>query len=347
MSEENGEEAALFDSRVGTVLRDARESRELTLEEVAKVTRIPLRHLANIEAGDYDALPAPTYSTGFVKAYARAVGLDQNALAQSFRDEIQFRTSSETSRDYFEPADPARVPPRGLAWIALAIAIVLALGYGLWRSGAFGDDAVDRAQLAAGTDETGAAPAQGAERQARQPSETVPANGPVVLEAEDVVWMRIYERESDEVLFQGELQPGERFEVPAGAENPAIRTARAESIRVTVGGRRVAPLGPPSATIRDVSLRPADLVRRPSAETASEEARRPEPRETETRTTETRPAPARTTEGRQAESRPAETRPAPARQTPPRQPEQRPAPPPAESAPPPAETPAEGDTEQP
>lgn len=268
MSEENGEDAALFESRVGTILRDAREKSGLTLDEVAKTTRVPLRHLENIESGDYDKLPAPTYSIGFVKAYARAVGLSPGEMGQNFRDEIQYRTMGEQHREHFEPADPARVPPRWLAWTAAAIALLLALGYAIWRSGAFGGE-VERAQLAAGTDrpiEAAEAPA-GAQPGPAAQQEPPPATGPVVLEAEDVVWLRVYELDTDEVLYQQEMQPGDRFEIPADARSPAIRTARADALRVTVGGRRVAPLGPPEELIVDVSLLPEDLVARtPPAE---------------------------------------------------------------------------------
>jgi len=265
MSDENGEDAAVGENRVGDILREARESRGMSLEEIAKSTRVPMRHLKNIEDGDYGDLPAPTYSTGFVKAFARELGLNQEALGQAFRDEIQYRTTQETVQDYFEPADPSRVPPRSLAWIAAAIAIILAIGYALWRSGTFGLDGDDRARLAAGTDQpVASAPAQAAVATAPTTASPGPAaaNGPVVLEARDIVWLRVYDMDSGELIFEAELQPGETYEVPADAEHPAIRTARAEGLSVTVGGRRVAPLGPPATVIADVSLLPADLAAR-------------------------------------------------------------------------------------
>ncbi len=260
--EEEGEDAALFEARVGTTLKEARESKAVELADIAKATRIPLRQLENIENSDYDKLPAPTYSTGFVKAYAREVGLDQNEIAARFREEISYRTANETAGDYFEPTDPARVPPRSLAMIAAAIAIVLAIGYGVWRSGMFGEGDEDLQRLAAGGDDPGVeqtadgAPATG--NAANRP----PANGAVVIEATETVWFRVYDMESGDRIHEAELQPGERYQVPASAENPAIRTGRADALRVTVGGQQVAPLGPPETVISDISLLPADLVRR-------------------------------------------------------------------------------------
>ena len=50
--------------------------------------------------------------------------------------------------------------------------------------------------------------------------------------------------------------------MPAGAQSPRIRTARANVLRVTVGGAQVPPLGPPETTISNVSLTAADLLAR-------------------------------------------------------------------------------------
>lgn len=262
MSEETDEDAAPARASVGTRLREAREARGISLDEIAKSTRIPLRQLENIEASNYNALPAPTYSTGFVKSYAMAVGLNAKDLGQAFREEIDYRSVSETVGDYFEPTDPARVPPRSLAWIAAGIALLLILAYAIWRSGLFGADSDDRARMAAGTDEqpaAEAAPTASGGPATRRPA--APATGQVVLEAEETVWLRVYDLETGDRIYEAEMAPGDVYEVPATARHPAIRTGRADALRVTVGGQRVDPLGPPQTIISDVSLLPVDLAR--------------------------------------------------------------------------------------
>jgi cytoskeletal protein RodZ len=260
MSEESGEDAALFETKVGTQLREARESQGIALDDIARSTRIPLRALENIEASNYEALPAPTYSTGFVKSFARAVGLDAQELGRAFRQEIDYRPVSETVGDYFEPTDPARVPPRSLAWIAAAIAVLLIAAYALWRSGLFGMNEDDRARMAAGTDVQPVAEASSPSGTAA-PAARVPANGAVVLEATDTVWLRIDEQETGDRIYEAEMQAGDRYEIPATAREPVIRTGRANAIRVTVGGAAVDPLGPPDTIISGISLLPADLAR--------------------------------------------------------------------------------------
>jgi len=67
----------------GEFLRDARERRGLTLRDVSNETKIPRRHLEAFEHGDLTVVPHRMYRRAEVRAYAQAVGLDQNvALAE-------------------------------------------------------------------------------------------------------------------------------------------------------------------------------------------------------------------------------------------------------------------------
>jgi len=75
------------------------------------------------------------------------------------------------------------------------------------------------------------------------------------------------------VIHETEMRAGERYEVPANIAHPAIRIGRAEALDVTIGGRRIPPLCPPSTTLSDVSLRAADLVNRSAPATEADGAR--------------------------------------------------------------------------
>ena len=259
------EHEGLSANPVGDRLRTAREARGLSLDEVAAITRVPTRHLEHIDKGEWDSLPATTYSVGFARAYAKAVGLDGSEVGAELREQLGSGTTSTAATSYYEPADPARVPPRSLALIAGVIAILLAVGYLIWRSSAVGD--ADPLAEAAAVDTPIASPAPAAP--AVNPSPTAaPAgvpSGAVVLTATDEVWLRVYDGKGGPSLFQGSLKPGERFEVPAGAAQPMIRTGRPNALRVTVGNRQLPPLGAAERTIADLSLLPADLVARAQA----------------------------------------------------------------------------------
>ncbi|MCL2778207.1 MAG: helix-turn-helix domain-containing protein [Polyangiaceae bacterium] len=60
---------------VGTSLRRQREKKHMGLAEVSRVTRIPVSTLQAIEQDHFDDLPGEVFVRGFLKSYARAVGL--------------------------------------------------------------------------------------------------------------------------------------------------------------------------------------------------------------------------------------------------------------------------------
>jgi cytoskeletal protein RodZ len=60
---------------IGSFLKSHREQRRMSLEEVARVTRIPTPSLESIEADRFDELPGEVFVRGFLKSYAHAVGV--------------------------------------------------------------------------------------------------------------------------------------------------------------------------------------------------------------------------------------------------------------------------------
>src|SRR5947199_587772 len=110
---------------VGERLRAAREKMGISLEDIAAQTRIPQRHLASIETANWDDLPAPTYTIGFAKSYASAVGLDRAEIGSQLREEMGGARFASTSADVFEPADPRRTMPKGLVIGAIAAVVIL------------------------------------------------------------------------------------------------------------------------------------------------------------------------------------------------------------------------------
>jgi len=136
MADNDEQPAVVPDQGVGRRLKAARESAGHTLVQMASVTKIPVRMLELLEAGNFAALPARTYATGFTRTYARALGLDEQAMVASVRSELGMQDHKETRViAAFEPGDPARVPSARFAWLAaLAALVVLAMGLFLWRT---------------------------------------------------------------------------------------------------------------------------------------------------------------------------------------------------------------------
>lgn len=240
----------------GSQLRAARDAAGLSLADIAGKTRIPQRHLEAIERDEFGALPSTTYSVGFARAYARAVGADEVAVAAAVRGQLEQGGRERQEYHAFEPADPARVPPRMLAWTAAIIALLILGSYALWRT-AWRDGATAPAEVAVAEPAQSAAPAQpGAPGPA--PVAT-PTGGPVVLTATDKVWLRINDA-TGKRIFEKEMAAGETYTVPSDANGPTITTGRPNMLRVTVGGTDVPALGEPERRIKGVGIS-ADALR--------------------------------------------------------------------------------------
>lgn len=70
---------------LGQILREARENKGLTLEEVQEETRIHARFLSALEKGEYEALPTPVHVRGFLRNYARFLSLDPQPLLNRYQ----------------------------------------------------------------------------------------------------------------------------------------------------------------------------------------------------------------------------------------------------------------------
>jgi cytoskeletal protein RodZ len=250
--------------RPGTLLRRAREAKGMSVADVADVTRIAQRQLDAIERSDFSSLPGTPYAVGFARAYARAVGVDEVEIARGVREELGAQEMGERY-EAFEPIDPARIPPRSLAWIAAVVAIVLAVGYGVWRTQFFSASTQQEISDLTNRSES-QANASVAARSAAVPAPITA--GPVVLTATQEVWLRIYDQ-NGERLLEKQMEKGESFTVPPSANNPMILTGRPDALVVTIGGKPVAPLGPPEKTISDVPVSAQALLARSVAPPAA------------------------------------------------------------------------------
>jgi cytoskeleton protein RodZ len=235
---------------VGDQLRKAREKLKLSLEDVASQTRIPRRHLESIERSEWDHLPAPTYTLGFAKSYASAVGLDRTAIGEQLRNEIGGTRAAQVAPEVFEPADPARAMPKWLV-IGAIVAVLLVVLLFSWLNNRALQPADDAAPAAMATPE-------------QAPARTAPAaavgNGAVVLTAIQPVWIRVYQKKGP-ALFERVLGAGEAFRVPPTATAPLLRTGKPEALKITVGTAIAPPIGAPASTVSDVSLLGPDLMR--------------------------------------------------------------------------------------
>jgi cytoskeletal protein RodZ len=236
---------------VGQRLRAAREERGLALEDVASQTRIPLRHLESIETAQWDNLPAPTYTVGFAKSYASAVGLDRSEIGDQLREEMGGQRFASNQTEVIEPADPARTMPKWLV-IGAILGVILLIAVMSWLSRrSLHDDGQP-----AVTAQAPSTPAQPAPQAA---TATPAAQGPVVVTAVAPAWIQVTDQGKS--LFEGELQPGQAFTVPATATAPLLKAGKPEALKITVGSAVAPPVGPAGKVASKVSLKGEDLMR--------------------------------------------------------------------------------------
>jgi cytoskeleton protein RodZ len=73
--------------KIGAYLRAVREHRGLTLGELAETTRISKAYLQALEEGDLSVLPSRPFAIGYVRSYAKTLGIDGDAAAARFKKE--------------------------------------------------------------------------------------------------------------------------------------------------------------------------------------------------------------------------------------------------------------------
>jgi cytoskeletal protein RodZ len=263
MDEES--EVAEFPS-VGERLRSAREEKGFSLEDIAAETRIPLRHLESLEAGDWERLPAPTYTIGFAKNYAGAVGLDRAEIGEQLRSEMGGYRADTAAVEHFEPADPARAMPRWLVFGAIGAIVLVVLLFTWIRNQSLTEEVPPPS--------TTEAPAPQEAQQQPAPQQQATPQGPVVIAATAPAWIRV--TDSGKTLFEGMLQPGQTFQVPPTATAPMLRAGAPEALRINVGQAVAPPVGPAGQVTSNVSLKPEDLMRGPRANVPQQPASPPQ-----------------------------------------------------------------------
>ena len=122
----------------GDKLKREREMRRITLDEISESTKIPRRYLESLERENFESLPGGVFNKGFVKAYARFLGLDEE---QAVADYVAVAKEESAPEDQF-PLEIHEKPDRELnprksqlPLIAAVVALVGVLGgYAAWRS---------------------------------------------------------------------------------------------------------------------------------------------------------------------------------------------------------------------
>lgn len=259
---------------IGEALKNAREKKKLSLEEVSQKLRIKEVYLEALEKGHYYVFPGLSYASGFLRSYALFLGLDAKALLEEFHKETSEIKVEPTQMPI--PKNSNLMPSFKTILNALIILLIVYLIWYIYISlttpnmpqVTFEEETGEliaepqtpqtASEIEAPAAETAPVVADSITQNAEAPvqmkvPETTPAPAPAVktygtaktkgmaLVATDEVWIRIMD--DDGTVFERVLYPGDRYNLPERAEDLRIRTANAGALKVYVDNQPVRQLG--------------------------------------------------------------------------------------------------------
>jgi cytoskeleton protein RodZ len=284
-----GEDATEEARIVGAELAAARERLGWTLPDIAAHLRIRKPYLAAMEQGRLGELPGNAYALGFVRTYAKSLGLDPDDVARRFRPDVKQAARKP------ELAFPAPVPERGIPTGAVVLlGSVLCIGAYIGWYKASGDKpgtepvravperlaelapqpsvptprptpAADTAPLPGAPLPTAAPTAVAAAPTVAPPPASpssaqaaLPDGTRILLRAKAEAWIQVRDRQG-QVLLNRVLRPGETWPVPAKLQL-LLTTGNAGGTELLVDGTATPSLGADGAVRRDLPL-DADAIR--------------------------------------------------------------------------------------
>ncbi|MBA2922550.1 helix-turn-helix domain-containing protein [Pseudomonas sp. P7] len=116
----------------GETLRQARESNGWSLAEVALKLNLTTTSLGNLEAGAFDKLPGHTFARGYIRAYAKLLGIDQTVLVQEFDQFTGTDSQGSSVHGLGRIEEPVRVSHTILRIVSLLLLVAVIGGGFVW-----------------------------------------------------------------------------------------------------------------------------------------------------------------------------------------------------------------------
>ena len=229
-------------SSLGLRLRELREAKGASLDDIARSTRVGRRHLEALESDSWGELPAPVFVKGFIRAYCEFLDAAPGEALGLYREATG------------EPVTPEGVqgvtrvqPIRRAGPLLVSLVLFIALGVSLF---------VLRIGLKTSPPQPPAAPL---ETQSAVPAQRVaaltggpqPAGQRLLVRAVEATWIRVQVDEGQ--VAEELLQPGAVREWSA-VRRFVITVGNAGGLEVDLNGRRIPPLGSRGAVIQRLVL---------------------------------------------------------------------------------------------
>jgi cytoskeletal protein RodZ len=224
---------------VGDILRSERLRQGLRLREIAASTKIRPEILEAIEAGHLGQIPSGAYRRSFLRQYAHALGVDEDAMMASFHEQYQ-----DPPVDLPAPVpDPPSQALRRMGILVALVLSVLAYRYAISRLPVSVADTVATAHQQPATASAALTPAPApppAPRPAAEPENAPVRSVRVEFSASEPVWVSV--KCDGTETFTGTLQ-GPQVKTFAASSLVTVLVGNAGGLAILLNGRPVAPLG--------------------------------------------------------------------------------------------------------
>jgi cytoskeleton protein RodZ len=251
---------------IGAQLRASREAKGISIEVISRTTRVQPRIIAAIEQNDLRAVPPRPFGRGFVRAYAREVGLDPDQTARAYFAQFAAASDVRPAPLAHETVTSAPRTRRSWAWAAaIASGMVVVIATVFWsRLGA--RPATTQASAVVGTTGLVNGGAPSAESTATAPPEAAPLPPPAPVQAADPLTIVLDARRTCWVTATVDGRRAIFRTLPAGARETLraereimIRAGDAGAVAWSINGRTAEALGQ-DGQIRTVHVTPQNAA---------------------------------------------------------------------------------------
>ncbi|HAB02686.1 MAG TPA: DUF4115 domain-containing protein, partial [Pseudomonas sp.] len=126
------EVAAATGQHPGELLRQARENREWSQAEVARKLNLTVTSLNHLETGAFDKLPGHTFARGYIRAYAKLLGMDQAPLVEAFDQYTGTHAKGSDVHSLGRIEEPVRLSHNIMRGVTLLLLVAVVGGSFIW-----------------------------------------------------------------------------------------------------------------------------------------------------------------------------------------------------------------------
>ena len=228
---------------IGLRLKEHREKRRLSVEQVAGRLKIREHYLKALEEGRFSKIPGRIYVDGYLKSYATYLGLDGDTLLAAYRGS---GGPSSNDDNYMLPeiSHGEMKPGRRILWLAL---ILLLLIYMVWFISDRKQE--DHSQTATTS--------QAANNNTQQPITEKALDARVVIVAKSDIEITILGVDGNPI-YKNLMHGGETYFVPS--DGLILKTSAPGGVQIYVDGESVTPTGKSVVTDSGIILNPEKLL---------------------------------------------------------------------------------------